>query len=404
MIYRYQATKEDRLVAAGTIEAASAENAEEALYQSGFKYVLNLRAAKTRASLHEAVPTLFGMKIADVIDFSRQLAAFLESGSSLHTSLDMLSEQAAKPAVKAVLRGINERLEQGLSFSDAVREYPQVFPDSYWQVIQSGEKTGELGNGLRQIADYLENRAKIADKIKRALAYPVFVICLGIGVIVLMVTTVLPPILKLFASYNTPLPPTTMIAISLLHFFTAYKLYLLLGVLLIILGGLLFARTAGGKLIIDRLMLRLPLIGPFVSAHNLGIFCRTSSMLIKAGLPLPEVMDVAIQSGGRNRVINKTLTTLKHRLMQGEGLAQPMAEDKVFPAMMVRMTAVGEQTGTLESSLATLASFYEEKAHKRIQSLVGMIEPALTIAIGLGIAFVMYSMIIPIYSIVKTLH
>jgi type IV pilus assembly protein PilC len=404
MIYKYQAYRSDQQVDEGTIEAVSEKVAEEALYQAGFKYVLELQAAASRTSFEQMIPSLFGVKIADVIDFSRQLAAFLESGSSLHTSLDLLSDQAARASLKNVIDGIIHRLEQGASFSQAVKEFPEVFPDSYWQVIQSCEKTGELNKGLLQIADYLENRAAINDKVKRALAYPLFVICLAIGVVVLLVTTVLPPILKLFDSFQTALPPITVFALSIINFFTSYKFQILIVLILLGAGLFLFSRLQEGRLALDRLLLKLPVLGIVIVQHNLGLFCRTASMLFTAGLPLPAIMDVALQTTGKNRVIFLTLNRLKDKLMQGEGLARPMAADSLFPRMMVRMIAVGEQTGTLDSALDTLANYYEKQTNKKIQSLIALIEPSLTIAIGIGIAFVMYSMIIPIYSIMGSMH
>jgi type IV pilus assembly protein PilC len=305
--------------------------------------------------------------------------------------------------MKNVINGLVEQLEQGVSFSQAILEYPGVFPHSFWQVIQSSEKTGELGKGLLQIADYLENRAIIADRIRRALAYPIFVIGLGIAVMIMMITTVLPPILRLFESFNTELPPVTAFAIGAINFFTGYKMHLLLVLVLLIGMIYLYSRLPGGRLSIDRFLLKLPILGTITAQHALGLFCRTASMLFKAGLPLPNIMDVAIQSTTKNKVVLKSLTNLKDRLMQGEGLARPMAEDSFFPPMMVRMITVGEQTGTLESALETLARYYEEHSNKRIHALIGMIEPALTLAIGLGIAFIMYSMIIPIYTIMRSM-
>jgi type IV pilus assembly protein PilC len=404
MIYKYQAYRPDQQVTEGTIDAVSEKVAEEALYQAGFKYVLDLQAGHPRPSLQQLVPTLFGVKTGDIIDFSRQLAAFLESGSSLHTSLDLLYDQAARASLKTVIGGIIRRLEQGASFSQAVKDFPGVFPESYSQIVQSGERTGELSQGLLQIAEYMENRAAISDQVKKALAYPLFVICLAIGVVVLLVTTVLPPILKLFASFQTALPPVTAFALSIISFFTAFKFQILIGLLLISAVLVLASRLQGGRLALDRFMLRIPILGTIIIQHNLAIFCRTASMLFQAGLPLPAIMDVAIQTTGHNRVILLTLNHLKDKLMQGEGLAKPMAADSFFPRMMVRMIAVGEQTGTLDSALNTLANYYEKGTSKKIHSLISLIEPSLTIAIGIGIAFIMYSMIIPIYSIMGSMH
>jgi type IV pilus assembly protein PilC len=271
-------------------------------------------------------------------------------------------------------------------------------------VIQSCEKAGDLVQGLNQIADYMEKRAIINDKIKRALAYPAFVILLAVGVIIMMVTTVLPPILKLFTSFQADLPKVTVYALGILNFFLEYKLIILIVIIMLIAGLYLTSRIPSGKNLLDRWILKIPVVGTLIIQTSLGQFCRTASMLMSAGLALPAIMDVAVKAVSRNQVIQKSFTGLKTRLMQGDGLALPISQDKLFPSMMVRMITVGEQTGTLDSSLLTLAKYYEETSNRRISALIGMIEPTLTVVIGLMVAFIMVSMIVPIYSILGKVH
>jgi type IV pilus assembly protein PilC len=400
MLYRYQAYNVNKQIAEGSIESLSEKNAEEALYQAGYKYVLNLKAVPARKSFSQLVPTLFGIKNQDIIDFSRQLASFLETGSSLHGSLQLIQDQASKAALKEVIAGIIRNLEAGQSFSQAVKNYPATFPYSYWQIIQSSEKAGELEKGLKQIAQYMERKAVIAEKIKRALTYPVFIIMMAIGVTALLVTTVLPSMLKLFAGFKADLPPLTVFVINLMNFITDYKFHILVALVVIIGSLLVYSRTPGGRFNMHKLILKLPFIGSVIIWHNLGNFCRTVSMLLSAGLPLPDILDVAIQSSRSNLSISESLITLKQKVMQGEGLARPMATDKLFPKMMLRMVTVGESTGTLDSSFAVLADYYEEHSQKRIQSMISAIEPTLTVIIGIGIAFVMLSMVLPIYTVI----
>lgn len=401
MNYKYLAYKTDKQIIEGTIDALTEKMAQETLYQAGFKYVLNLQALAPHKDIYQLIPSLFGVKNADIIDFSRQLATFIESGSSLHTALGLLNDQATKPALKNLISGIIEKLEGGNTFSQAVKDYPNVFTRSYGQIVQSSEKAGELEKGLRQIADYMEKRATITAKIRRAMSYPIFVICLAIGVVILLITTILPPLLKLFASYQTALPPVTLFALGLMNFLIDYKFLILIVISLFIAAIIILSRFASGKLFIDRLMLRTPVFGTILLHHNLGYFCRTTSMLLKAGLPLPNIMDNAIQTVNGNQIILRALIKLKDKLMQGEGFARPLAQEPLFPRMMVRMISVGEQTGTLDVSLETLATYYEENTDKRIQSLIALIEPTLTVVIGIGIAFIMISMVLPIYTIIN---
>jgi len=404
MLYKYSASGTDQQLSEGTIEAVSEKMAEEALYRAGFKYVLNLEARIGPTPVHRLIPSLFGVKTQDIIDFSRQLASFLESGTTLHSGLKMLEEQAGKKSLKEVIGGIISGLEQGQSFSSSIKAYTEIFTYSYCQVIQSSEKTGELAKGLNQIADYMENRAAIADRVRRAMAYPIFVICLAIGVVVLLVTTVLPPILKLFDSFQADLPGITVFALNIISFLSSCKLQVLLASLIIAGIFVLLYKFPSGRYWIDFYVLKLPAIGQVLLEYNLGRICRTTSMLYKAGLTLPAIMEIVIRTTTGNSVVMNSLKQLNLKLMQGQGLARPMSEDSLFPPMMVRMVAVGEQTGTLDSGLDTLTAYFEGHAGKRIQALIGAIEPGLTVAIGLGIAFVLYSLIIPIYSIMGSMH
>ncbi len=399
MLYKYHAYRMDKEVADGTIEAISEQSAEDALYQAGYKYVLDLQVLRPRPDLHQLVPSLFGVKTNDIIEFSRQLAAFLESGSSLRNSLELLKEQNIKPAVKDLISDIISRIEQGASFSDAIEAHPQIFQHSYLEVIKNCEKTGELEKGLLQIAGYMENMAKTADRIRRALAYPMFVILLAIGVCVLMITTVMPSIINLFDSFQTSLPPLTRMVLAVFNFIMQFKFQILA-----VLAGLTAVlvtvfRIRSSRILLDRAALKIPVFGNIIIAHNLGMFCRTASVLLKAGLPLPNSIEAAVRSAPGNSIIQRSLIRLKDRLTQGEGLAVPMAQDTLFPPMMVKLITVGEQTSTLDTSLETLAEYYQQQTRKRISTLVSLIEPSLTVLIGIAIAILMLAMIIPIYRI-----
>lgn len=401
MLYQYKAYKADRVVTSGTVEAVSEKMAEEILYQAGFKYVLNLKSQPAPKTISQLIPTLFGVKNRDIIDFSRQLASFLESGSSLMVALELLKDQDAKPALKTVIDTLISRLKQGVPFSQVIKENPEVFSFSYYQVISSCEKTGDMVKGLNQIADYMEQKAVTADKIKRALVYPIFTIGLAIVVVIFMVTTVLPPIIKLFESFDADLPPMTVFALGLIDFVMNNNILILIVLIAIVAGIWLLLRFPAGKVLMDKWLLKVPVFGAITLQSSLGQFCRTASMLMTAGLSLPSIMDVSIKSTSRNLVIQKSFSKLRTRLMQGEGLTLPISQDKLFPPMMVKMISVGEKTGTLDNALETLARYYEDRANRRIQSLVAMIEPVMTVVIGLVVIFIMLSMILPIMTIIN---
>jgi len=279
-----------------------------------------------------------------------------------------------------------------------------VFSNSYCQVIRASEQAGDLEGGLRQIADYMEKQMKILSSIRHATAYPAVVTVMAVGIFILMVTLVLPPILRLFTSLGANLPWTTKLVISFVGFFSTYKLELLIGVIALISAFAVYSRLPSGKLALDQLKLRLPLIGNIIVQRNMGHFCRTASMMLKAGLQLPEIMDVAMQTVSTNRIVNQALSEVRDKLVEGQGLARPMSENALFPATMVKMIAMGEQTGNIDTALTTLANFFEERASQRIQALISMIEPTLTIILGLGVAFILISILMPMYTVLSSLR
>jgi len=401
-MYQFTAYTLDKKIVQGNIDATSENMAEEALYRAGYQRVLSLREVRPHLSLETIFPTFFGVKTQDVIDFSNQLATLIESGVTILTALELLREQAPREAFKKVIAGLVEELQGGDSFSQALSNYPEAFSYTYCQVVKASEQAGNLEVGLRQVAAYMEKRSATTSKVKRALVYPVMVLLMAVGVFVLLITVALPPLIGLFDSLGAELPLATTMLISTADFVINYKFYLLWGAFVLVISILVYLRLPAGKLAMDRLKLKMPLIGSINIEHNMCQFCQITSMLLKAGLPLPQVMDVAMQTSG-NRIIRQALNDVREKLLQGQGWSKPMAQNELFPKLLVEMVAVGETTGTMDSTLTTLANYYEERVEQRINTLVSMIEPFLTIVIGLVVAFIALSLITPLYSILRSI-
>lgn len=402
-MYEFTAYTLDKKIVQGNIDATSENMAEDALYRAGYQRVLSLREVHPGLSLETLLPSFFGVKAQDVIDFSRQLATLIESGVTILTALELLRKQAPRPALRKIIAGLVEELQGGSSFSQALSKYPGVFSNTYCQVVKASEQAGNLEVGLRQVAGYMEKRASTTGRVKRALAYPAVVLLMAIGVFALLVTVALPPLVSMFNSYGAELPLTTTVLIAVADFIINYKLQLLWGVFILVALIVVYTRLPAGKLTMDRLKLKMPLFGAITIEQNMCHFCQVTSMLLKAGLPLPLLMDIAIQTSG-NRIIRQALTDVREKLLQGQGLSQPMAENELFPQLMVEMIAVGEKTGTMDTALTALADYYEERVEQKINNLISMIEPFLTVVIGLVVAFIALSMITPLYSILRTIQ
>ena len=402
-MYRYSACTIDKRIVQGTIDATSERMAEEALYRAGYHLVLKLREIGPGLTLSQVLPSFFGVKTQDVIDFSRQLATLIESGIPILTALQLLEEQVPAVALRKVIAGLAKELREGSSFSQALAKYPQAFSNTYCQVIKASELAGKFEVALRQVADYLEKETAAIKKVRRALAYPAFVLLMSLGVFILLTTVALPPLVRLFASLGGELPWTTRLLLVMGGLFINYKFYLLgvLAALIILIFG--YIRLPAGKLTLDRLMLKIPMIGSITVWRSMCHFCQTTSMLLKAGLPLPQIMNTATRAVG-NAIIRQALGEVREKLVQGQGLSQSMAAIAVFPQLLVEMVIVGETTGTLDTTLATMADLYEQRAEQRVQALISMIEPALIVVVGLVVAFMAVSIITPLYSILRTIH
>ena len=402
MIYAYTAYTADGKTVKGTIDGTSEVVAEDALYQAGYQRILSLVEVRPKTSIRQLMPSFFGVKGGDVIDFSRELATLIESGVNILNALQLLEDQSTNSAFRKVIADLKNELRGGSSFSVAISKHPQVFSRTYCQVMKASERSGSLEVGLRHIAEYIDKQAAAKKKIQGALAYPILLGVMGIGVSVILLIVALPPLVDLFSSLNATLPLQTRILIGVSNFLTDYMIHILVG--LVVLVGLFIAclKFPEGKLVIDKLLLRMPVIGPIVLQRSMYHFCHTTAMLLKAGLHLPEIMDIVVPSVG-NQVIHQALSELREKLIQGQGLSSPMAEIGLFPSLMVEMVAVGEKTGDLESMVANIAERYEYAVDQRIAGLVKMIEPAMTVLSGLLVGFVALSFIGPLYSIVGTM-
>jgi type IV pilus assembly protein PilC len=397
MEFKYVAYTEDKRLVKGKLSATSEEAALNLLSYGGYQTV----------SLKEIVPFLNMQKLAarftrvkprEIIMFSRQLALLLESGTDIVTSLELLQSQVTNRTLQIVLGDVASDIRGGSSLSAALAKHPRAFPELYSRTLAAGEQAGNLEIVLRQMADYLERSASTEKKIKNALTYPVIVAIIAFVVISVLITFVLPAFTGLYRSLGADLPMTTRLLISISEWLIDYGVFLLLGIVAVVIVGYLYVRTPAGKFQLDKLLLTVPVIGRINLLSELSRCCRTIALLFKVGLPLPEVMSQAIH-GTNNKVIQKALTEVQQELIRGEGLSKPMAKRTIFLPLMVQMVGVGEETGHLDTTLATVAQTYEVEADDRTGSAVGLIQPAITVIIGVVIAFIAISLVSAMYSI-----
>ena len=397
MVYQYLAVKEGGDMVRGRLSATSEEVALNLLDYAGYR-VINLKVFAPMFSLDQLRARFSKTKPAEIILFYRQLALLLESGMDIISALEIVREQADKYAWKKVLREIIADLRSGNPLSKALDKHPRVFSPLCRQSLRVGEQTGGIEVILRQVADYMQKEANAAKGIKGALIYPIIALIATVIVVIVLVGFVLPSFGNLYSSMGAKLPAITRALIDFSTVFRKYMLQLAVTAIAVVAGLFLYLRTPHGRFSKDKFILELPVMGRISHLKELARCCRSISLLFRAGLSLTEVMPLVISSLS-NRVIIRALNTVHEDMLKGEGLSKPMAGNKLFLPMMVQMVKVGEETGNLDVTLMAVAESYETEAKDKTDSLIGLIQPTMTIVIGGIVGLIALSMVSAMYSI-----
>jgi len=398
MDYQYIGYAEDKSLVKGTVVAVNQEAAEGILSRRGYQ-VLSLKAvAAFMPTWDKLFPSLFQVKQSEIIMFSRQLALLLESGTDIVTSLLLLQAQITNRTFSRVLDKVIAELRAGNRLSVSLSKHPTVFPKLYCRSLSVGEQTGGLESILRQIADYMEKETSTKKGIKSALAYPIMVAIVAFIVVGVLVTFVLPSFMGLYSTMGAELPAVTQLLLTMVNFLKSSGVYMFMGLGFTGLLTAVYTRTPAGKYQWDYLLLRVPLLGRVILLTELSRCCRSMSLLFRSGLPLTEIMSM-VAEGSNSRVIRESLIEVQQAMLKGEGLSQPMSNNRFFLPMMVQMVRVGEETGNLDVTLLATAQAYDAEADDKTRALVGFIQPAMTLGIGSLVAFITIALLSAMYSV-----
>jgi type IV pilus assembly protein PilC len=397
MDFAYIAYTEDKKLVRGKLSASSEQMATQMLSYGGYR-VVSLKEVVRFFNKEKFLSHFTRIKTAEIAMFSRQLALLLESGTDIVTSLDLLQEQIDNQILKNILAEVASDIRSGSPLSQALSKHPRAFSQMYYRSISAGEQGGNLEVVLRQMADYIEKSVITQKQIKGALTYPIIVIVAAIVVIGVLVAFVFPTFASLYAQFGVELPLTTRILIAITDWTGQYGLYVLLGLLIAVVLVYIYIRTPAGKYQWDKLMLNMPVFGRIVHLGELSRSCRTMAMLVRIGLPLPEVMAMTVYNSG-NKVVVENLSGVQQELIRGEGLSRPMGKRALFLPLMTQMVRVGEETGNLENTLITVADNFEMEGSDKTRAAVALIQPVVTIVLGLVILFLVVSMFSALYSI-----
>ena len=397
MSYRYIAYTAEGERFEGFLDVETEEAAERILWDRDLT-IAEIKLVRKRIDLASIFPTFFGPKTREVILFSRQLATLLDSGVALISALQLLGEHITNKYLGDSIRQIEDDIRMGLSLPEAMEKHPVAFTPIYCRMIEVGQRTGNFGGILRQLATYLEKAHATAGKIRGAMAYPIFVLLLAVVVVIIIVNVTLPPLTGLFEEFGGELPLITRILLALTKFFSDYSFHLFIGMAMIAIFLTWYVSRPAGRRHRDQLLLKLPVLGKIIIQGAVSRISRTMTTLLQAGLALPEVMELTKQTI-ENVIIFEALDVVRNETLQGHGISEPMARVDLFPTMVSFMLRIGEETGTLDSHLETLANFYEEEVDRSIKTMTAMLEPAMTIFVGFIVGLVAVSVIMPMYNL-----
>ncbi|MCH7552567.1 MAG: type II secretion system F family protein [Chloroflexi bacterium] len=397
MAYSYVAYDDRRKVVRGTIDVTTERQAMETLQRAGYS-LLSLKHTTGGWSIRRQIPSLFGVRPKDVIRFSRLLATLVGKGTSTTMALQMLRDHTGNVVFRDIIDEIQEELRQGRSFSEALSKHTDAFPELYRRMVAIAERTGRLEEVLERLATTMEKEQALASSVKRALVYPTFVIVIAGGVIIMLVTFVLPSLTEMFTDFGSDIPWSTKLLVGITDFTSGNKLLLAASAFGMAIGTTIALRYKAVRRGLDALLLRMPIIGQIVQLKAMASFSRTVAAGLSSSLAMPDILDLAQRTAG-NQIVSEALNEVRGEVLRGRMLSQSMARHSLFPGPLIQMTRVGEESGTLDQDLTTMAETYEREVDEKVTAFVSLLEPSLIVVMGVIVAFIVVSVILPTYSI-----
>ena len=336
------------------------------------------------------------VKARDVVIFTRQFATMINAGLPIMQCLSILGAQTENKAFAKVIGAIRDDVESGSTLADATKKHPTVFTDLYTSLVQAGEIGGILDTILVRLASYLEKAAQLKAKIKGAMIYPAAIVMAAVGVTAILLIWVIPVFAEVFQSFGSELPKPTQFVMALSDFVINNVLYLMAAPIIAAIAIRYAYRTDGGRLTLDRFMLRVPVFGPLLRKSAVARFTRTLSTLVSSGVPILDALSITSRTTG-NRVVELAIIEARNSIAQGKTIAEPLIDSKVFPPMVCQMIAVGETTGALDSMLSKIADFYDDEVDNMVANLMSLLEPAVILFLGVVIGGLVVAMYLPIF-------
>lgn len=346
----------------------------------------------------------FGDRIStkDQAVFTRQFATMINAGLPLVQCLDILSRQLDKPTFREVTKKVMTDIEAGATLSESLAKHPKAFDDLYVNMVNAGEAGGILDTILMRLAEYIEKIEALKRKVKGAMIYPAVVMFVALGATLFMLMFIIPTFAKMFADFGAELPLPTQIVLGLSTFVRKFWWVMGLGSIAAVIGFKKYYKTDKGVHVVDKIMLKLPVLGDVMRKGSVARFTRTLGTLVSSGVPILDGLEITAKTAG-NVIIKDAIMEARVSIREGETISAPLRSSNVFPPMVVQMITVGEETGALDEMLTKIADFYDDEVDTAVEALTSVIEPVMIVFMGLIVGGMVIAMYLPIFRMVNVI-
>lgn len=394
--YIYTAKTDPTKTIHGEIEAESQQDAINKLNSLGY-FPVSLQL-EDLAFGKQGMLRFFKVTNKEIVIFTRQLATLIESGVNVLNGLDIAAKQLPNKFLRSVINDVAAKIKDGKSLSEGLHEYPKIFPEFYTSLIHSGEAGGNIESALKRLADFMESEEEFKDSIRAALTYPVFILGVSVLTIIALLGFVIPRLVSMFEDMGQALPLPTKILINTSGFLRNYWwLFAAFVVMAVFLLRRVY-KSERGRIAMDGLKLKLPVLKDIVLKSDIGIMARTLSLLISSGMPIVYSLEVS-SSVMSNQLLKNEVSGFKNEISAGASFSKCLTNSKLFPGFVTNIVTIGEETGTLEKSLLRIADDYERDVDRNLKSLTRLLEPVIILVMGLIVGFIVLSMLLPIFQI-----
>ncbi|MBU8848611.1 MAG: type II secretion system F family protein [Desulfobacterales bacterium] len=378
----------------GEMEAETSEQVKQSLQR---RKITPAKIRKKPKDIFENIKFLQPkVKERDVIIFSRQFSTMIDAGLPLLQCLDILQSQQENPTFKKNLKKIKESVESGETFADSLKKFPKVFNELFVNMVAAGEAAGILDIILKRLSAYMEKMAKLKRQVKGAMTYPIITLIVAALVVGVILVFVIPVFSEMFADFGSTLPTPTLIVVAMSEFVIGNIAYIIGGIAAALFLIKRIYMTQKGRIFMDNMFLRLPVVGILIRKVAVAKFTRTTSTMLSSGVSILEVLDIVAKTAG-NKIIEFAIQDVKVGIAEGRSMADPLLESGVFPSMVCSMISVGESTGALDDMMEKIADFYDDEVDQAVKNLTSMIEPFMLVFLGVVIGGLVIAMYLPIF-------